>query len=326
MISLKKLQGKGAETGPQQPFRDRFHAWWHGYELRPITPVSSESPTEDEAGAKPSNAVVEEVQTRPEEPVTPWPEGRRKLAQLVWGPGFTAPGGAALATELIQPLGLDSSSSMLEIGAGMGGSSRTIAADSGAYVTGWDLDAELADEGTVQAEVHSLDKKASVHCLDPENYAFKPNFYNGALVHEVLHRFEAKEDLIKAVVDAMKIGGQIVIFELFFEKTASGSALEEWISSEGNPVYPWGIDAARQFLADQLIDIRVTSDDSERYCTSALKSWADFVEHISETPVGDDLVIHLSREADRWSKRVAAMKSGDLRMYRISGIKQKPVS
>lgn len=72
-----------------------------------------------------------------------------------------------MATELSQPLGLDKSSSMIELGAGMGGATREIAAATGAYLTAWEIDPELAEEGAVQADVVGLEKKASVLVLDP---------------------------------------------------------------------------------------------------------------------------------------------------------------
>ena len=100
----------------------------------------------------------------------------RKIAQLVWGDGFNSPGGVAMATELSQPLGLDKSSSMIELGAGMGGDTREIAAATGAYVTAWEIDPELAEEGAVQADVVGLEKKASVLVLDPPNTSSKITF------------------------------------------------------------------------------------------------------------------------------------------------------
>lgn len=89
-------------------------------------------------------------------PESKWSEMRRKIAQLVWGDGFNSPGGVAMATELSQPLGLDKSSSMIELGASMGGATREIAAAVGAYVTAWEIDPELAEEGAVQADVVGL--------------------------------------------------------------------------------------------------------------------------------------------------------------------------
>lgn len=352
MLSLKKMftkeadpdvdpdvvadedEGSGAETKP--PFRARFQAWWNGYDLKP----GDWSAPEKKVAAKPGgasddDAPADEIAARKsafkeealaaaayEKPKSLWHENRRKLVQLVWGEGFIWPGGTKMVTELSQPLGLDSSSSMIEVGAGMGGGTREVAGATGAYITAWDFDQELAEEGTVQAEVFSLEKKASVHHLDLGDYALKPNFYGGAIIRESLYRVEDKEALLKSVVGAMKHDAQIVVWDLFFEST-DGATIEEWISHEGEPVFPWGVDAARQCLVDASIDVRVTTDDTEKYCELALNAWNNFVSEITADPVSEDMVIPMVREVERWASRIAAMESGELRVYRLSGVKRE---
>jgi len=253
---------------------------------------------------------------------------RRKIAQLVWGDGFNSPGGVAMATELSQPLGLDKSSSMIELGAGMGGDTREIAAATGAYVTAWEIDPELAEEGAVQADVVGLEKKASVLVLDPQKYEFKNNFYGGALIHEVLFRLEDKEGILKSVIDSIKVDAQIVIWDLFFGEPEPDGPLQEWLTGENGEAFPWFEDSARMFLADNQIDVRVAADDTDRYCAMAIDAWSEFVNQITTDPVGEDMVIPVIpviREVELWSRRIAAMQAGELKIYRFTGIKRKPV-
>jgi hypothetical protein len=335
VVSPKKSSSKETDSSPKPPFRARFGAWWNGTPVRLQDPVAAKpksgpkSSDGDDAAAR-KQAIRDEARAASAAansvPETNWSEVRRKIAQLVWGDGFNAPGGVPLATELSQPLGLDKTSSMIEIGAGMGGTTREIAASTGAYVTAWELDSDLASAGCVQAEVLGVEKKAAVHVLDLENYEFKPTFYGGALIHEVLFGIEDKETLVKAIIDSMKVDSQIVIWDLFFEDPKPESLLEEWLTGENGQAYPWSHEAARKFLADNLIDVRVANDDTEKYCAMAIDAWSDFVTQISKDPVGEDMVIPIIREVERWARRIAAMQSGELKAYRFSGIKRKPVA
>lgn len=84
-----------------------------------------------------------------------------------------------------------------------------------------------------------------------------------------------------------------------------------------------GIDEARQCLSDLSIDIRVTDDDSDRYRAVALKAWSEFVGRVSDLPVGGELAIPMVREVERWARRTAAIDTGELRVYKITGIKRQ---
>ncbi len=328
MIPLLKFIAKGDKPSSGHPVKARFSAWWNGYALDAIPAAGPASKADggdaqSRTSAFREEALLAQAQARAT-PDTPWSEERRKLVQLIWGEGFIGPGGESITTELSQPMCLDSSASMIEIGAGMGGGTRSIAASAGTYVTGWDLDRELAEEAVVQAGVYSLEKKAAVHHLNPDEYTFKPNFYNGALIRESLYRIEEKEEFVKSIIESVKPESQVVIWDFFFEDSAAGPALEEWTLSEHAPVYPWSVDAARQCLVDNGVDIRVTTDETDRYSMMALDAWKKFQKAILEDPLGEDLAIPLVREVELWSRRTAALESGELRVYRISGVKRQP--
>lgn len=334
MISLKKSPSPETNTDPKPPFRERFGAWWNGTPVRrdgeaaPAAKSSEKKPGDAEAAAR-KQAMRDEARAEAAAanatPESNWSEMRRKIAQLVWGDGYNAPGGKALATELYQPLGLDKSSSMIEIGAGMGGMTREIAVATGAYVTAWEFDPELSEEGAVQASVVDLEKKASVLVLDPKKYQFKKNFYTGAVIHEALFRLEDKEAMIKSVIDSLKVEAQMVIWDLFFEEPQPDGPLQEWITGENGEAYPWSEESARKFLADNHIDIRVSADETDKYCALAVDAWSEFVNQITEDPVGDDMVLPIKREVERWSRRIAAMQAGEMKLYKFVGIKRIPV-
>ena len=241
MLSLKKLLSDESRPSDGPSFGERFRAWWEGYELEPgrnAGPARRPDLIDGAIGGK-------QDRYTPLDRSSPWPDTRQKVAQLVWGDGFVGPGGADWSIEMVRAIGLGSSSNMLEIGAGVGGGTRAIAARFGAYVAGWDLEPELAAEATIQAEIHSLELKAAVKPLDPEQVEFKPNFFSGALIRETLYRIADKKSFLTKVTEALKPGGQLVISDLFFADDAATSEMDRWRDGERSEAYGWQIDEAR---------------------------------------------------------------------------------
>jgi len=257
---------------------------------------------------------------------SPWPDTRQKVAQLVWGDGFVGPGDADSCTEMVQAVGLDESSNMLEIGAGVGGGTRAVAAVFGAYVAGWDLEPELAAEATIQAEVHSLELKAAVKPLDPEQVEFKPNFYIGAVIRETLYRIADKKSFLAKVVESLKPGGHLLISDLFFADDAATSEMDRWRDGERSEAYGWRIDEARDVFTKLSVDVRVTTDESDAYCARILDAWKNFVPTVGDHTLGDDLALPSVDEAEFWARRLTAIQSGDLRFFRITCLKKKLVA
>ena len=322
MLALKKLLSDESRPSDGPSFGERFRAWWEGYELEPgriAAPARRPDLIDGGIGGK-------QDRYTPLDRSSPWPDTRQKVAQLVWGDGFVGPGGADWSIEMVRAIGLDSSSNMLEIGAGVGGGTRAIAARLGAYVAGWDLEPELAAEATIQAEVHSLELKAAVKPLDPEQVEFKPNFFSGALIRETLYRIADKKSFLTKVTEALKPGGQLVISDLFFADDAATSEMDRWRDGERSEAYGWQIDEAREVLTKLSVDVRVTTDDSDAYRAKILKAWKNFVPTVGDNALGDDLALTSVDEAEFWARRLAAIQSGDLRIHRMTCLKKKPVA
>ena len=323
MLSLKKQLSDAPDTLGEHSFSERFRAWWDGYELEVKPRLSTVRPTaerneEDEAD-EPSP--VETERYPPLDRSSPWPKTRQKIAQLVWGDGFVVPGDAESTTELVQSFSLDSSSNMLEIGSGAGGGTRAIATQFGAYVAGFDIEAELCDAATNEAKVHSLDQKAAVRLLDVSKFEFKSEFYAGALIHDTLYRVADKKSFLQKIVKSIKPGSPLVIVDLFFADDAATSEMDRWRDGERSEAYGWQIEDAQDVFEKLSLDIRITADESDAYCAKIRDTWQNFVEHFDKDPPPDELVLAMVDEAEFWARRVAAIQSGDLKLCRMSCIK-----
>ncbi len=322
MLSLKKQLSDEPEASGEHSFGERFRAWWDGYELE----VRSGSSSVESIDAPEESRAVDEPSDQPDrfpplDRSSPWPATRQKIAQLVWGEGFVVPGDAGSTAELVNAFGLDSSTNMLEIGSGAGGGTRAIASRFGAYVTGFDIEPELGAAATDQAKVHSLDNKAAVHPLDPDNTKFKPEFYTGALIHDTLYRIPDKNAFMRKVVDALKPSGNLVLVDLFFADDADTSEMDRWRDGERSEAYGWQIEDAQVVLEKLSIDVRVSADESDAYSAKIIDTWKNFAEHIDDNPLPDDLVLPLIDEAEFWARRYAAIQSGSLRLCRMTCLK-----
>ncbi len=322
MLSLKKQLSDEPKLTDEHSFGERFRAWWDGYDLEAkpkASPVERiDAPKKLRAGDEASD---EPDRFPPLDRSSPWPETRQKVAQLVWGDGFVVPGDAESTIELVQAFGLDSSSNMLEIGSGVGGGTRAIASQFGAYVTGFDIEPELGAAATVQAEVHSLDRKAAVHPLDPDNAEFKPEFYTGALIRDTLYRIPDKMAFMQKVVGALKPSGHLVIVDLFFADDADTTEMDRWRDGERSEAYGWHIEEAQDVLAKLSIDVRMTADESDAYSAKILDTWKGFVGYVNDNPLPGDFVCPMIDEAEFWARRVAAIQSGNLKLWRMTCLK-----
>ena len=90
----------------------RLHAWWEGYDLPDSDDAAETSPVDE-----PLEEISIDGDETPENRIM-WSEERRKLVQILWGQGFTYPGGVDYACELVSGFSLNPAVSMVEVGAG----------------------------------------------------------------------------------------------------------------------------------------------------------------------------------------------------------------
>jgi len=111
-------------------FSERFMAWWEGYDLK--RPARRATGDEGAAGgeATPAAGPGLDRQGRPL-----WSATRLDVAEKLWGEGFVSPGSEDYLPTLVKPLGLNPAMSVLDLGAGLGGTTRLMAKQFGAWVS-----------------------------------------------------------------------------------------------------------------------------------------------------------------------------------------------
>lgn len=316
----KKSDDDAPSGGPKHSLKKRLHAWWEGYELRPVGdggPASANGSGAD-ADADASDGEKEDV---PE-----WSPARQKLVQLIWGEGFVSPVTPESIVDLAQPFGLTAENTMLEIGSGPGGGACAVAEKIGSYVDGFDLNSDLAKQALEASMLKGLEKKAVIKGFDPENFELKTNFYDGCLLRETLISIDDKDAFLEIVLGAVKPGKPIVITESFVTSAEPGPLAAASIDGEPGTVFPCEVGVIVEKLEASKYDIRVNVDETEQYTALACAAWVEMADKITGKDLDEDLAAALVRETELWDRRNEAYAACELEMRRIVAFKKTDVS
>ena len=310
--------------------RVRFVAWWQG---RNAEDVAAELGSEDESLRetlkKKTVAGVASLEFKREEAAPEitdknWPEERIKIAEIIWGPGFIGPGGSEHVLKLVQPFGMNSSMNVLDLGAGLGGPARAVAEDSKAWLTGMENSDALAFAGMVRSTNAGMSKKAPITHADFETIELRPKFFDRVYSKEALFTVADKERLFKMVFEALKNEGQFVFTDYMVRERGAGSqAVKDWIAHEPVQPHPWSPDRTEAYLKRLGFDIRVVEDMTKGARRRIFKGWQKFIDTHEPGSIPEELVPSLVDEAEHWARRVAALDSGNIRVYRIYALKPK---
>lgn len=289
-------------------FRERIMAWWEGYEP-PVAPAP---------GPK---APTHEVRYETEKQT--WETTRLSLVQEVWGEGFSSPGGAEHVVDMIKFFGLDPAMSVLDLGAGLGGATRTMCESFGVWVNGFETDKALAEAAHALSHKAGLAKRASIAAFDPETFTQKAKSADCVFSKEFMYTVKEKKELLTTIEMIMKSRGQLLFTDyMVAEPHLRSKSIEAWMDSEPNGAHPWAETDYRQVLEDLHLDIRVVQDITESFQKMVTSSWAAFVRRVQSGGVSPELFPAMGDEVELWARRMQAIESGDLKVCRIHALKR----
>jgi hypothetical protein len=234
-------------------------------------------------------------------PSVAWPPPRLALAERLWGEGFLWPGGADEIRRMTAPFGLSAAHSLLLLGVGAGGPARTIAADLGVWVSGFEADPGLAEIAArrLQRAGAALAKRATVAAWRPEAPQFPPRGFHHALLLDVLPE-NAVAVVLPAAVQAVKPGGQIMIAQSITDARHG--------------------EAIIRGLADLGADVRVVEDESALHARLALQGWKLLVRQLRASKPTPAEAATVVSEAAAWLHRLRRIREGRLRVMRWGAI------
>jgi MPBQ/MSBQ methyltransferase len=145
--------------------------------------------------------------------------------------------GRQATVELGRLAGLTDAMRVLDIGSGLGGSARTLAAEFGCHVTGVDLSAEFVEAARVLSDRVGLAEWVDFRHGDALNLPFEENRFDAAFMIHVTMNIADKKGLFAEAGRVLKPRGKLVLWEIF--KIAE--------SDLAYPV-PWAEDESFSFL------------------------------------------------------------------------------
>lgn len=145
--------------------------------------------------------------------------------------------GAGATVEHIENAGIISSMHVLDLGCGVGGCSRVIAATCGCHVTGIDLTAEFIEVARELTRRCGMGDQIEFRQADALGLPFTDDSFDHVWCHNLTMNIQNKQKLISEVARVLKRGGRFSCSEI-----GQGSA--------GALVFPlpWATDASSSFL------------------------------------------------------------------------------
>ena len=289
-------------------WRERLRAWWHGHDL-PAEPLD-EAPS---AAAVPAADLSADLS---EPTIRAWPPMRQAVAQAVFGDGLITPGGEEAVHRLLKPLGLNERMTVIELGAGLGGITRLMAREFKLWATGFEADPVLAAAAMELSTKAGLAKKAVIKCQALDRVDVRAGTVDCAVAKESLWLVADKPGLFAHLRRLLKPTGQISFSDFMHAGDPQAPDLAGWAA--GEPFAPHLISAAdyRKLLEDRKLEVRVMEDVTAEYSQSVLAAFAAHADHVKAHGAEPAWRAWVVSEGELWGRRLAALQSGALRVYR----------
>lgn len=299
-------------------WKERFLAWWEGYDV----PRRFRQRDADAAGGGDgqNGAAGSGGQhlNRSGKPL--WNATRIQVVEKIWGDGFSTPGGDEFIPTIVKPLGLNPAMSVLDIGAGLGGATRAMAKQYGAWVTGVEPNPVLAEAGMFRAQRSGLARQAPVQTCDLENFSWSKRV-DAVFSKEAFYTVRNKDGLIDAIEAALKPRGQLLFTDYVLDREQlRGRDYDGWLRAEPVEPNPWTVEQYTAALAQRNIEARITEDNTDIHRGLILNAIQGLVKHLETVSMERETKLAVVEEVEMWARRVAAMSSG-LRYYRFYALK-----
>ncbi|MDG1437861.1 MAG: methyltransferase domain-containing protein [Emcibacteraceae bacterium] len=314
-----------SEEAVKVPLKWRIKAWWEGYDLDDVKSVLARGGNVEEELKNPSSVNPEtetrELSDNPEAMV--WDDKRLEIAQLIWGEGYCGPGGAEYVTSMSKLLGMTPKMSV----AGLGGPSRVLATEFGAWITGYEESEQLAKKGMDLSTKGGLEGKAPIQHYDPTDEQPFERTFDRAYSKEALYTVEDKPKLLDNLFEELKDSGLFLIndYTLSSMDALGNKDVQKWLRQEPSQPYPVTSEVMEEILNDCGYLLRVNEDITDQYIDMIAKSWAgvsDVIESLTNHPEDQtDTIQRLVKEAEFWMLRSKILKEGHLRAWRFLAYK-----
>jgi len=145
--------------------------------------------------------------------------------------------GDAATKELIKLSAFTPDMHILDVGCGIGGSTRRLSHETGCRVTGIDLSDEYIDTAQRLTRLLNMQERVKFHATSALALPFDDNYFDGVWSLQMNMNVEDKLSWLKETCRVLKPGGRAVLYEV--------------CGSKNSPLYfpvPWAQDSSMSFL------------------------------------------------------------------------------
>ncbi|EDP65724.1 putative methyltransferase [alpha proteobacterium BAL199] len=308
---------------PSIPWRHRIAAWWRGYDAAEYYAwrASSEAP-------RPSMSMESLIPPMPTLSMVDHAQARTDILQRLFGPGFTIPGGPEHAVAMVKPFGLTPVHSVLDLSAGLGGGATAIVQRFGVWITGYEMDPELAELAPTVVSTLKGGDHVTVRGFSPDSFSLRPKSFDCVVSREAMFGVRDRAALLKEIHAVLKDWGQLVITDYVLPTDGKVSdRVQTWLESEDLTYKPWSKQEYEKAFTALGFDVRVLEERSDEHREQIRDHFARFVAGLDgKGSVANDPAhrVALMAEAERWARRAALLEGGELALYRFFVIKPEP--
>ncbi len=255
-------------------------------------------------------------------PAICWTPARLQVVESLWGEGYVFPNGHEEALRLARSLALSNATSLLLVGAGSGGPAFAIAAELGAWVSGFEADPTLAAVATERGVRGGFGRRAEIKTWEPQEPNFSRRTYHHAMALEALRGGQVGATLV-SVFRALRPGGQLVMIDLVADSRLDpdDEAVRAWCRMENrSPAVP-SERAITEALGGLGFDVRVAEDISVRHMQQALRGWHQAIRHMQASKPHPTVARLIVAEAELWLRRVSLLRARRIRLVRWHAIR-----
>ena len=312
MVSKSQEVSHSAAPGSGQaddyvPFAARFRAWWEGVEPGAMVQQGQT------ASVRRNRLIVVDSPLNDSGIDGHSAELRYRLWSRLYGEGFTLPGGQEVTTQFLKYTGIRKAQAVLDLAAGLGGTTRSAALQFGATVMGLEPDPEVADLGMKLSEIRGLEARVPIASYDPETFSLAERAYDMIIMRERLFGLPGRERALEQMAKALNVNGKVVLTDLVLShrdklESPSVKAIADFAGVE-----PWTLGDFYEASHRVGLHLQLFRDETDGYRRLLIDSWTEFSNNITKETLDRAFVDVLMREAEAVKRRITAVNSGALR-------------
>jgi len=300
-----EASGAKEKSVEKAPLKQRLKLWWEGYEIK-------------EKAKAVEKAVFEPLPDDGPPTVHGWSVSRQKSVVTLFGDGMTRCIPDSAKKKITNPLGVNKTMSIAELGSGLGGFATWVVDQFDAYVDGYEEDETLVEAASDMTKMAGLSRYLKYRHSDFENFEPKLKSANVAYASEALFCVKDKLGCFRRIHGMMKPEGQFMMSDYMLDgKSMADPDVAEWAKSEPKMPHLVDVQEMRSILTNAGFDVSIAEDTTTEYKANVLKAFSDYAARTGSGEKSGHLHDWVLKEGELWTSRVHAMDSGVFKVFRI---------